>query len=564
MKPDRSPTVPPEPTPDPTAPSERSREAQFQILSELVTDCCWVRWRSADGTEERGWINDAFTDLTGYTSEEFQSIGRSGLVHPEDLEKIQDFIDGPVGVSEHCFRIIRKDGEIRWLHERMRVREEDGGLTVYGATRDITEERRARQVLLDRGHELERRVEERTAELRRANALLEKEVEERRRMAQELERAKEAAETASHAKSRFLATMTHELRTPLHGIVGLTDLLFTTELTEPAQRWLRTLKSSAKSLRGMVEEVLDFSKIEAEELSLEEHSFSLHHLLSEILDQFAELAGSRGNTLRLERHEGVVDWVVADSTRLRQVLVNLIDNSIKFTEGGTVTLEVETEWSETGAPTQFRVRDTGIGFDEETKARIFDPFTQADAATTRQYGGTGLGLAISRRLVHLMGGELSAESNPSHGSLFSFTLELSPCADPQGLTSTVARFDGTGRRVLVAEDNPINQLVIRDQLEILGFEVEIADDGRQALEALQTGHFDLWLLDGQMPVMDGVEAARAWRSMEKDGEHLPIIGVTATAMPEQLEIYFQAGMDDILPKPYGLQDLAAALKRRLP
>ncbi len=557
---------------DTPEPSERSREAQFRILSELVTDCCWVRWRSADGSEERGWVNDAFTDLTGYTSEEFEKIGRKGLVHPDDLEKIQDFIDGPVGVSEHAFRIIRKDGEIRWLHERMRVQEEDGGLTVYGATRDVTEERKARQILLDRGQELERRVEERTADLSRANALLEQEVEERRRIAAELESAKEAAEAASLAKSRFLATMTHELRTPLHGIVGLTDLLFTTDQTEQARQWLRTLESSAKSLRNLVEDVLDFSKIEAEELTLETRAFSLHLLLSDLMTQFNERAAARGNELMLKVGDHVVDWIVADSTRLRQILVNLIDNAIKFTENGSVTLEVTStaDPSSLGQPprpgdevlpppTEFRVRDTGIGFDDEVKARLFDPFTQADVSTTRKYGGTGLGLAISRQLVSLMGGELQAESAQHQGSTFSFTLPLKPVSGRQAQSGARPHIDGTGHHVLVAEDNPVNQMVIVDQLDMLGFEVEVVGNGRQALEALESRHFDIWLLDGQMPEMDGMEAARAWRATEADGEHLPIIGITATAVPETLEKYFQAGMDEILPKPYGLQDLAAAL-----
>ena len=543
---------------------ERSREAQFRILSELVTDCCWVRWRSADGSEERGWINDTFADLTGYTPEEFQEIGRSGLVHPEDLEKIQDFIDGPVGVSEHSFRIIRKDGEVRWLHERMRVREEDGGLTVYGATHDVTEERKARQILLDKGQELERRVEERTAELRRINALLEQEVEVRRRMTLELEEAKEAAEASSLAKSRFLATMTHELRTPLHGIVGLTDLLFTTQLSNQARQWLQTLENSAKSLRNMVEEVLDFSKIEADQLVLETRNFSLHRLLSEVVEQFTEMAASRGNEIHLEIGDGVVDEIAADSIRLRQVLVNLMDNAIKFTQSGQITLQVEaaSRGARTGL-TEFRVIDTGVGFDNAVRSRIFDPFTQADTSTTRKFGGTGLGLSISQRLVSLMGGNLEAQSKLGCGSTFSFTLPLQPWGlsnrEETHSSPESPLMDGVGYRVLVAEDNPINQMVIRDQLKFLGFEVEIVENGLQALDALRSRSFDIWLLDGQMPEMDGVEAAKTWRATEEVGEHLPIIGITATAVPEKLDSYFEAGMDKILPKPYGLSDLADML-----
>jgi CheY-like chemotaxis protein len=232
-----------------------------------------------------------------------------------------------------------------------------------------------------------------------------------------------------------------------------------------------------------------------------------------------------------------------------------------------VTLSVEPGNSPSpndSSPIRFQVRDTGIGFDDPIKAHIFDPFTQADASTTRRYGGTGLGLAISQRLVHLMGGELSAHSSPGQGSTFSFTLLFRPCPPASSPPPRPAIIQGSERRILVAEDNPVNQLVICQQLKLLGFQVELVDNGRQALDALGQQHFDLWLLDGQMPVMDGVEAVGRWRAQEQDGEHLPVIGITATAVPEQLETYFRAGMDEILPKPYELNELIEALKRWLP
>ena len=562
------------PLPKPSAPkqasegSTRDQEARYQILSELVTDCCWVRWRSADGLEERGWVNDAFTQVTGYTPEEFETIGRSGLVHPDDLEKIQDFIDGPLGVSEHSFRIFRKDGEVRWLHERMRVvKEDDGGLTIYGATRDVTEERRAHQILLKSHGQLEQHVEESTTELRQMNVLLELEVMERTRISMELEKAKEAAEAASEAKSRFLATMTHELRTPLHGIVGLTDLLSTTELSPQAHQWLRTLQRSAQTLNSMVEEVLDFSKIEADKLTLEEEPFSLHQFLDDLLTQFKERAQARGNTLRLERPDGVANWISGDPTRLHQILANLLDNAIKFTQDGTIALIVDPispVTPEDCAYLRFQVQDTGIGFDDAVKANLFNPFTQADASTTRRYGGTGLGLTISQRLARLMEGELSAFSIPDQGSTFTLTLPVHPCSPKAPTPNPTASIQGAGRRILVAEDNPVNQLVICEQLQLLGFEVQLVDNGRQALDALQQHPFDLWLLDGQMPVMDGLEAVQRWRAQEQANHHLPVIGITATAVPQKLETYFQAGMDEILPKPYQLNDLINILNRWLP
>ena len=540
----------------------REREARFRILSELVTDCCWVRWRSHDGSEERGWANEAFNELTGYTPEEFEHVGREGLVHPDDQEKVARYVDGPVGTSEHEFRIIRKDRQVRWLFERMLVLEDDEGLTFYGATRDITAEKEAHQVLLRSRDDLERRVAERTAELVEAGQRLEREVEERRQIADELRRAKEQAETSNRAKSRFLATMTHELRTPLHGIVGLADLLLGMDLPQAARDRLLTLENSARSLQHLVQEVLDFSKIEADQVVLEEHAFSLRQMADELCEMISARVVVRGNELRSELDPQLPFRVTGDSNRLRQVLLNLLDNAAKFTRDGVIELRIEPR---NDGGLRFSVRDDGIGLDDEAQERIFDPFTQADVSTTRQYGGTGLGLAISRRLVALMGGELTVESEPGKGSEFSFTLQMQAAAAAGQSEGECARLiDGAGRRLLVAEDNPVNQMVVREQLEALGFVVDIVGDGAAALAALRDQpRFDAWLLDCHMPVMDGFEAVRRWRQLEKPGEHLPVIAVTASALRDQLDACIEAGMDDLLTKPYRLQDLAAVLARQL-
>ena len=540
----------------------REREARFRILSELVTDCCWVRWRSHDGSEERGWANEAFNELTGYTPEEFEHVGREGLVHPDDQEKVARYVDGPVGTSEHEFRIIRKDRQVRWLFERMLVLEDDEGLTFYGATRDITAEKEAHQVLLRSRDDLERRVAERTAELVEAGQRLEREVEERRQIADELRRAKEQAETSNRAKSRFLATMTHELRTPLHGIVGLADLLLGMDLPQAARARLLTLENSARSLQHLVQEVLDFSKIEADQVVLEEHAFSLRQMADELCEMISARVVVRGNELRSELDPQLPFRVTGDSNRLRQVLLNLLDNAAKFTRDGVIELRIEPR---NDGGLRFSVRDDGIGLDDEAQERIFDPFTQADVSTTRQYGGTGLGLAISRRLVALMGGELTVESEPGKGSEFSFTLQMQAAAAAGQSEGECARLiDGAGRRLLVAEDNPVNQMVVREQLEALGFVVDIVGDGAAALAALRDQpRFDAWLLDCHMPVMDGFEAVRRWRQLEKPAEHLPVIAVTASALRDQLDACIEAGMDDLLTKPYRLQDLAAVLARQL-
>ncbi|MEM1179740.1 MAG: ATP-binding protein [Acidobacteriota bacterium] len=543
----------------------QEREAQFRILSELVTDCCWVRWRSADGEEVRGWVNDAFSQLTGYSAEEFEDVGRAGLVHPDDLARIEAFVDGPEGVSEHEFRIIRKDGEVRWLFERMSVvTGADGGLTVYGATRDVTAEKKARQVLLEHRDDLERRVAARTAELVSAGQALEREVEERQQIAEELRKAKEEAEAASHAKGDFLATMTHELRTPLHGIVGLADLLLGMDLPQAARDRLLTLENSARSLQHLVQGVLDLSKIEAEQVVLESVPFSLRQLVDELGEFITDRAEARDNRLRCEVDPTVPVRVLGDPIRLRQVLLNLLDNAAKFTRDGTIELRLASRGDGEDGRLRFTVSDDGIGMDAEAQHRVFDPFAQAQASTTRKYGGTGLGLAISSRLVALMGGELQVESEPGEGSRFFFDVVLPPAPRQVSGESCAAQIVGAGRRLLVAEDNPVNQMVVQAQLETLGFEVDVVGDGRQALEALEGGadRYVGWLLDCHMPVMNGFEAVSRWRASESGGR-LPVIAVTASALRDELDRCLEAGMDDLLTKPYRLQDLAAVLARRL-
>ncbi|MEO1366072.1 MAG: ATP-binding protein, partial [Acidobacteriota bacterium] len=508
---------------------------------------------------------------TGYTPEEFESIGRSGLVHPDDLERIAEFIDGPEGISEHAFRIVRKDGEVRWLFERMSVlTDAEGGRTVYGATRDVTAQKKARRVLEEHRDELERRVAARTAELVEAGQALEREVEERRQIAEALRRAKNEAEAASRAKGDFLATMTHELRTPLHGIVGLADLLLGMDLPRAARDRLLTLENSARSLQHLVQGVLDLSKIEAEQVVLESVAFSLRQLVDELGELLIDRVEARDNTLACEVDRAVPMRVLGDPIRLRQVLLNLLDNAAKFTRDGAIELRVAVDGGggngdggdlDTGA-LRFSVRDDGIGLDAEAQRRIFDPFAQAQASTTRKYGGTGLGLAISSRLVELMGGQLQVESEPGEGSEFYFTVALPAAPRRAAGEASAALVAGGGRRLLVAEDNPVNQMVVRAQLETLGFTVDVVGDGQQALEALGRRGYEAWLLDCHMPVMDGFEAIRRWRASES-GDRLPVIAVTASALRDELDRCIEAGMDDLLTKPYRLQDLAAVLARRL-
>jgi len=390
-------------------------EARFRILSELISDCCWARWTDAEGRTRRAWVNDAFEQLTGYTPEEFAEIGREGLVHPEDLEAALQYVDGPPGISQHEYRIRRKDGQIRWFHERMWATSDGDELCVLGATVDVTERKEA-ELLLRRTHrELERRVEERTAELTA-------EIAGHRRTQEDLCQARDAAEAANHAKSQFLANMSHEMRTPMHGIIGMADLLLRAELLPGPQRHAVLLKESAETLLKLVDGVLDFSKIEAGELTLETVDFRLAEVEVRVRRTLDKAARARDDQLTVDLAGRVPERLRGDRSRLCQVLVHLADNAVKFTRRGSVEVTAEKLRQDDGTLwLRFAVRDTGIGIEPQAQARLFAPFTQADGSPTRRFGGAGLGLAICHRLVGLLGGEIGVDSDPGRGSTFWFT-----------------------------------------------------------------------------------------------------------------------------------------------
>lgn len=399
-----------------------------------------------------------------------------------------------------------------------------------------------------------------------------RDITKRKQSEDELRRAKEAAEAASRAKGEFLANMSHEVRTPMNGILGMTQLALDTDLNAEQRDYLRTVWSSAQSLLTIINDILDFSKIEAGKLALESIDFDVREVLGETVKTLALRAHEKSLNLGHRVSPNVPTMLVGDPGRLRQVLMNLVGNAIKFTERGDISINVEIEGNEDKDVTlHFAVRDTGIGIPASKRETIFKPFEQADSSMTRKYGGTGLGLTISRRLTELMGGALWFESEVGRGSTFHFTVQLrrSSQVSTHVPAPTLALCAPNPRsrplRVLLAEDNAINRQLGVRLLEKLGHDVTVAKSGVEAVALWQSRPFDVVLMDVQMPEMDGFEATAAIREREAGANRrIPIIAVTAHAMKGDRERCLDAGMDDYVTKPIQMPELLRALDDIVP
>ncbi len=387
-------------------------------------------------------------------------------------------------------------------------------------------------------------------------------------VAEERERAREAAEAASRAKSQFLANMSHEIRTPMNGVLGMAEVLLDTPLSELQRRYLESLHHSGENLLDIINDILDLSKIEAGRLEVSASDFALRRTVADIVASFRERAVRKGIAVEAFIDDSVPDVLRGDVVRLRQVLNNLVGNAIKFTERGRVAIEVAPAPRRDAGRHWLRisVRDTGIGIAPEVQSLIFDAFAQADVSHSRKYGGTGLGLTISRQLIDLMGGTLALESVPGAGSTFWFDIpfETGIQVDEPSARRTHASLRG---HVLLAEDNAVNREVACAALESFGLRVSVAENGLKALEAVSGENFDLVLMDCQMPEMDGFEATRRIRAAEASGAHgsrrLPIVAVTAGAVEGDRERCLVAGMDDYLTKPFRQTALHALLAKWL-
>ena len=456
-------------------------------------------------------------------------------------------------------------------------------LIVRRADRILREQHAAQKTAEERLRQardtLEERVKERTAQLETANAGLHAEVGERRRAEAALIEAKHAAEAANAAKSQFLANVSHELRTPLNAVIGMTDLLLDTTLDAEQREHVGIVHSSGEALLGIINDILDVSKIEAGKLELDAANFRLHELVREAIATFAAPVRDKHLELHVSIDAAVPRTVRGDAGRVRQVLTNLVGNAVKFTSRGCIEVRVElaksTSADRNADSVRFVITDTGIGISADTQARLFQPFVQGDGSMTRQYGGTGLGLAIGKQLVEMMGGTIGVESEPGRGSRFWFAVRLEKAAciteDMVAKTESADQAGGRSARVLLVEDNAVNQQVAVAMLQKLGCAVDVAADGQQALDAEARATYDLIFMDCQMPVMDGFATTRAIREREaqamdeeRRARRIPIVAMTANALQEDRERCLRHGMDDYLAKPFRQQQLKAMLERWLP
>lgn len=476
--------------------------------------------------------NRNFVEILGYTEQEYQEQGLvlfSKIIEEEEFAKLRSYyldvrhngVDGQV--SEQEIKLLHKDGSNVWILARdtpFKRNEEGKVVQILGTAIDITDRKEAEKQLLE---------------------------------------SKQYAEKLAKTKSEFLSNMSHEIRTPMNAIIGLTEILLKRDFKDQDLENLKAIKYSADNMLVIINDILDFSKIEAGKLNFENIDFDLDFLLNNLNNTFNPKAEQKKITFAIEKDEKIPPFLKGDPYRLNQILVNLIGNAIKFTFEGGVTVKVHLISDLPKLHLSFDVIDTGIGIPESKKDEIFESFTQAYTSTTRNFGGTGLGLAITKRLTELQGGELNITSAVGEGSNFSVRLKFTEGApvsmEPTEVDLHEDKNPLEGINILVAEDNPVNQMLIRQVLSKWSVRFEVVDNGQDAVDFLKTHQFDIILMDLQMPVLDGFSATEQIRAQGGDQSAIPIIALTADALQETKQKIKESGLNDLITKPFKAEEL---------
>ncbi len=510
-----------------------TKEAHLETVNQQIIENASDFIFTLDMEGQFSTFNPTGEKITGYTKEEVHSISIYSLLEKRDRHLVRMGLRRKKSKGEYISitnLITKKNGDRLWVETRFRfIRENGNAVGVLGVMRDISE---------------------------------------RKQIEFELTNAKETAEANTRSKSAFLATMSHELRTPMNGVIGMANILSDSDLTDEQRSYADTIRDSAETLLSILNDILDFSKAEAGKLTLSPQEIDVNDTIKQSLSLMQSNASAKGIGLEFTPSETLPSALLCDGSRLRQVLLNIVSNAIKFTEVGKVSVASRfLDQDDKTATICIEVVDTGIGIPKNAIPRLFNPFEQADGTHSRRFGGTGLGLSICRQIVELMGGTIGVRSEPGGGSEFWFTLVLQkiegvekPPAKNAESAKAKPKWEGPSLKVLIVEDTPVNQRVTKLQLKRLGLEADIANNGIEALEAVENAHYDVILMDCQMPEMDGFEATRRLR-LDDRYKHIPIVALTANAMDSDKKRCSEAGMDDFVSKPTKPAALLAALNR---